>query len=172
MNSSLEAPVAPLKLVQSGWADYAGLASRWALGLLFVYLGCAKGMDPGSFLKQLRQYELTSSAYVLNTVAAALPWFEVFCGLLLLLGVAVRSAALLVLGMLIPFTGLVFHRALGVAHAQQIALCAVRFDCGCGTGEVLICRKIVENILLMGMAVLPLAGWGRRWALRFGLFRS
>jgi len=48
------------------------------------------------------------------------PWFEVFCGLLLLTGVAVRGTALTLLLMLVPFTLLVFRRALLLQVAQAI----------------------------------------------------
>ena len=81
-------------------------------------------------------------------IGALLPWFEVCCALLLLTGVAVRGSALLLVLMLIPFTVVVIRRALAIHAAGDIPFCAIKFDCGCGTGEVLICRKIVENALL------------------------
>ena len=51
----------------------------------------------------------------MNSIGAALPWFEVFCGLLLLFGVAVRGAALMLMAMLVPFTLIVLKRALAIA---------------------------------------------------------
>jgi hypothetical protein len=33
--------------------------------------------------------------------------------------------------------------------AGQLPFCAVRFDCGCGAGEVGICSKLLENGLLI-----------------------
>ena len=71
---------------------------------MFLYMGMSKAVDPVNFLKLLRQYDLTQSSLVLNSLASALPWFEVFCGLLLLAGVAVRGTALTLLLMLLPFT--------------------------------------------------------------------
>lgn len=151
------------------WKDYLGVASRWLLAVLFIYMGGTKALDPAAFLKLLRQYDLSTHSLVLNSIAGALPWFEVFCGLLLLAGVAVRGSALLLLCMLVPFTLVVFKRALAISDLQHIAFCAVRFDCGCGAGEVLICHKLVENSLLALLACLPLAGHGRRFAARFSL---
>ncbi len=149
--------------------EYAGLAVRWLLGGLFVYMGLQKALHPELFLKLLRQYDLTDNFLMLNLIAAALPWFEIFCGLILIAGIAVRGTALLILSMLAPFTFVVLKRALAISSIQHIALCAVRFDCGCGGGEVLICRKMVENVLLMLLSGWLLAGFGRRLAARFSL---
>ena len=124
-------------------ADIAALLARWLLGGLFIYMGLTKALHPVEFLKLVRQYNITDQYLLLNLIAAALPWFEVFCGLLLVLGVAVRGAALLLVAMLIPFTVLIFQRALGIQETQRIPFCAIKFDCGCGVGEVLICRKLV-----------------------------
>jgi hypothetical protein len=134
-------------------------------------MGLSKAVHPEEFLKLLRQYDLTSNSLLLNSIAAGLPWFEVFCGLLLLAGVAVRGSALLLILMLVPFSVLVLKRALTVADLQHIALCAVRFDCGCGGGEVLICRKLAENALLVLLSCWLLAGFGRPLAARFSLWR-
>lgn len=153
-----------------GLAEGTALAARWLLGALFIYMGLNKALDPVGFLKLVRQYDLVSSHVWLNTIAAALPWFEIFCGVLLILGIGVRGAALLLLLMLVPFTVVVAHRALGLSHALNIAYCAVKFDCGCGTGEVLICRKIVENIILMLLSAWLVLGRGRWLALRYALF--
>ena len=65
----------------------------------------------------VRQYDLVQSSLLLNSIAAALPWFEIFCGLLLLAGVAVRGTAVMLIVMLVPFTVLVFRRALVLQSA-------------------------------------------------------
>jgi hypothetical protein len=88
---------------------------------------------------------------------------------LLLTGVAVRGSALVLLGMLIPFTFIVLKRALEIASAEGILFCAVKFNCGCGGGDVYICQKLIENTGLMLLTLLPLAGLGKKWALRFSL---
>ncbi len=112
---------------------------------------------------------LVDGHLLLNSIAALLPWFEVFCGILLVGGIAVRGSALLLLGMLVPFTWVVIHRAWELHLLQAIPFCAVKFDCGCGTGEVFICRKIAENSLLMLLATwLSLKSSGRLCA-RFNL---
>jgi uncharacterized membrane protein YphA (DoxX/SURF4 family) len=92
-------------------SDVFPAAGRWLLGGLLLYMGLNKALHPVDFLKILRQYELTDTALVLNLIAATLPWFEIFCGLLLVGGVAVRGTAAVSLAMLIPFTVVVFLRA-------------------------------------------------------------
>ena len=133
-------------------ANVAALVARWVLGGLFIYMGLNKALHPVEFLKLVRQYNVTDQHLLLNLIASALPWFEVFCGLLLVLGVAVRGTALLLVAMLIPFTLLILRRALAIQAAQHLAFCAIKFDCGCGAGEVLICRKLLENTLLTASA--------------------
>ena len=145
------------------------MLARWLVGAAFVYLGLHKALHPVEFLKLVRQYELVRRSPALNSIAILLPWFEMFCGMLLLAGVAVRGTALLLILMLVPFTAVVIRRALAIQSAQHIPLCAVKFDCGCGTGEVFICRKVMENLVFLGLAVWLLAGHGRKWCLRYAL---
>jgi uncharacterized membrane protein YphA (DoxX/SURF4 family) len=80
-------------------------------------MGLSKALHPDLFLKLVRQYEVTSNPYLLNAIASGLPWFEVFCGVLLVAGVAVRGAALVLLVLLAGFTPLILRRALGLAAA-------------------------------------------------------
>jgi uncharacterized membrane protein YphA (DoxX/SURF4 family) len=129
------------------------LAGRWALGGLFIYMGLSKALDPVSFLKLLRQYNMFDSSLALNAIALGLPWFEVFCGVLLLAGIAARGTALLLTLMLAAFTVVIVRRAMGIHDLQHIAFCAIKFDCGCGGGEVYMCRKIPENIGLILLSV-------------------
>lgn len=131
----------------------AGFAARWIVGGLYVWMGLQKAVDPVGFLKLVHQYELVQSPLLLNLIAATLPWFEVMCGLLLVLGVAVRGTALLSVAMLVPFTWLVLHRALALHAGSDLPFCAIKFDCGCGAGEVFICRKLAENALLVFLSL-------------------
>ena len=143
-------------------APTAALAARWLLGAAYVYMGSAKARHPVDFLKLVRQYDLFHHAVMLNALAAWLPWFEIACGIFLLTGFAVRGSALVSLALLIPFTGAVLHRALALKTALSIPFCMVKFDCGCGTGEEFICRKLMENAVLIALSVWLLARDGRR----------
>jgi uncharacterized membrane protein YphA (DoxX/SURF4 family) len=146
------------------------LIARCVLGGVFIYMGLHKALHPVEFLKLVRQYEVLHSPVLLNMVASTLPWFEIFCGLLLVLGVGVRGAAVMLVAMLIPFTIIVFLRALAMREAGGLPFCAIKFDCGCGAGEVLICRKLAENTLLTLISI-GLIFWRKdRLCLRHSLF--
>ena len=157
----------------SSWSRTAAntfaVLARWLLGAVFLYMGLNKALHPVEFLKMVRQYDIVQSSLLLNSIAGALPWFEIFCGLLLLAGVAVRGTAVMLIVMLVPFTVLVFRRALAIQSAQHIPFCAIKFDCGCGTGEVFIYRKLVENFLLIVFSIWLLAGYGRKLCIRHSL---
>ena len=153
-------------------AEIAATAARLLVGGLFIYMGLNKALHPVDFLKLTRDYDLVANHLLLNSIAAALPWFEIFCGLLLVAGVAVRGTAVLLVMMLIPFTLMVLKRALQISEIEQIAFCAVKFDCGCGTGEVYICRKLLENSLLILLSLWLATGVGQRLTLWFSLVGS
>lgn len=152
--------------------EAGGVIARLVVGGMFIYAGLNKALDPVAFLKLLRQYELVHTPFVLNSIAAVLPWFEILCGLLLVFGIGVRGTAVLLVTMLVPFTVIVLRRALEIHASAGIPFCAVKFDCGCGTGEVYICSKLVENSLMTLLAVWLASGYGRRLALRYDLFGS
>src|SRR5438067_206702 len=126
--------------------DILSLLARCLLAALFLYMGLSKALHPVEFLKLLRQYDILHQYLWLNVVASTLPWFEVFCGLCLLSGIAVRGTSLVLLAMLMFFSALVFLRALAVHNLDGLPLCTITFDCGCGAGKVLICRKLLENL--------------------------
>src|SRR5436190_24048938 len=83
--------------VKSSRVDGVAVLARWFLGGLFIYMGVVKALNPAEFLTLVRQYNMVSVPFLLNSIAAALPWFEVFCGALMLTGVAVRGTALMLL---------------------------------------------------------------------------
>lgn len=156
----------------SGWRALAPVAVRLLLGGLFIYMGMNKCLHPVDFLKLVRQYDLVHAPLALNLVAALLPWFEVFCGALLVGGVAVRGSALMLVVMLVPFTLIVIRRALAIHELSGLPFCAIKFDCGCGTGEILICRKIVENSLMVLFSCGLLFCRTGRFSLRYSLRRE
>jgi len=62
-------------------------------------------------------------------------------------------------------------QSLDIHAAKPIAYCDVRFDCGCGTGEVYICRKLAENAALTLLALLASLSRSRRFCLSAWLSR-
>jgi uncharacterized membrane protein YphA (DoxX/SURF4 family) len=153
--------------------DAAAVLARWWLGCVFIYMGLHKALPhPEFFLKLVRQYDMVTDPLFLNSIGAALPWFEVYCGLLLVCGIAIRGSALMLAAMLVPFSLVALNRALTIAAVSGKAFCAVKFDCGCGAGEVFICHKLVENTVLLLLTSWLLSGRGRQLCLRYDLFRE
>ena len=136
---------------------------------MFIYMGVGKASDPVGFLKLVRQYDVLHHHFALNFVASTLPWFEIFCGMLLVFGIAVRGTAVMLVLMLVSFTALIFFRAWAMRETSGLAFCAIKFDCGCGGGEVLICRKLVGNILLTGLSLFLILSRKARLCLRHRL---
>src|SRR5438270_9477197 len=116
---------APLQTKLSA-ASIAVLLGRLILGGVFIYMGLNKVLHPVEFLKLIKQYEIVSGPPWLNLIAAMLPWFEIFCGLLLVLGIAVRGASLNLLLMLIPFTIMIALRALEISKTGGTAFTNIK----------------------------------------------
>ena len=94
---------------------------RFALGFVFLYASVGKILDPKAFAENLIAYRIFSSAQFLKYVAVTLPWIEWFCGILLVLGVFVRSVSALT-------TVLLFVFLTGMSSALWRGL---EIHCGC-----------------------------------------
>ncbi len=153
-----------------GQVDRTGiplLIARLLVGGWFIYLAINKLLDPIEFLKQVHEYGLVpdSMPIALNTIAIVLPFLEIACGLALITGSAVRGSAATIALMLVAFYPPLIVRALSIYHETGVAFCDVRFDCGCGTGEVFICSKLAENTVLLALSMLALLSRSRRFCL-------
>ncbi len=126
-----------------------------ALGLVMVAFGWLKIGDPVSFLKAIHEYDFlpTQPPLLLNLLAIWIPVLEILGGLGLILGKGRKGAALILGIFLFAFTIGVAIRGHGLATEQGIGWCAVAFDCGCGSGIVNLCSKLLENgLLILGCA--------------------
>jgi uncharacterized membrane protein YphA (DoxX/SURF4 family) len=148
------------------------LLARLAVGGIYVLYGIDKVRAPAAFLKAVHGYDMlpVSPPHLLNLTAIILPWFEILCGTLLLLGAFRRTAATLLCGLTAFFTVVVAVRASALATAGGLPLCGVKFDCGCGGGEVWFCTKLAENCGLVLLAALAALSRNDRWS--FGPARS
>jgi uncharacterized membrane protein YphA (DoxX/SURF4 family) len=91
-----------------------------ALGAVFVAAALPKIADPPAFAHMIYNYRLMPGALV-NGLALVMPWIELVAGLLLILGVWRREAALVAALLLVVFLG-----AIGWNLARGHAV-----DCGC-----------------------------------------
>lgn len=151
-------------------ADATGVPlaiARLAIGCYFIYTGIIKLEDPVLFLKQIKQYEMLplDPAYFLNGTAVILPWLELICGAALVLGVFVRGAGAMIAVMLAVFTPAIFLRAWAIHKTEGTDFMKIAFDCGCGTGEIIIWKKLILNSLTFLVTLIPVFSNSRRWCL-------
>jgi uncharacterized membrane protein YphA (DoxX/SURF4 family) len=139
------------------WRDPLGLAARLAAGGIWLAAGIAKALDFDAFRVQLEGYDVLPHATV-SWVAYGLPLLEIVLGGYLIVGLLVRPAAWLSLGLLV-----VFIAAQAQAWARGLAI-----DCGCfGTVDVqrVGAGTILRDLLLSIPTVVVLALGGGRYAL-------
>jgi putative oxidoreductase len=129
-----------------GMDKYFYIVVRIVLGLVFVYAGVLKILDPVAFAGSVAAYKILP--YGLNyLVAAVLPWVETICGLLLVAGYRVKAAACIILVMNLVFM---------VALASTI-LRGLDIDCGCfkqGGEKTPAWLAILRDVLFLGAAIL------------------
>ncbi len=141
------------------------LLARLVLGGVFIFLGAKKLGDPVEFLKQIRMFHLLPEEppVFLNSVAIILPWLEIFTGSALILGTRVRAAASLIVLMLAVFTPAILMRALAIRAESGTPFLDIKFDCGCGTGPVIIWKKLLTNAGLFALAIFGVLSRARRF---------
>src|SRR5512141_2897236 len=80
-----------------------GLAVRVYLGGVFIYASMYKINYPAEFAESIAAYQLVPF-WALNPMALLMPWLELIGGVLLVLGVRTRAAAVTIGGMLAVFS--------------------------------------------------------------------
>jgi putative oxidoreductase len=130
------------------------LAARIVVGLVFLLYGLDKITHPDNFARAIANYRLLPEALV-NLVAVTLPWVECVCGLLLLAGQWVRSAALVSAFLLSVFVVAV---SITLARGLDIACGCLDADAGRKVGM----KLLVEDLLLLGAAAVLVLKAGDR----------
>jgi uncharacterized membrane protein YphA (DoxX/SURF4 family) len=103
---------------------WLALAFRLYLGGLFIYASIYKIQYPAEFAESIAAYQLVPH-FLVNPLAAIMPWLELICGALAVIGLRVRAALTLMAGLLALFT---------VSLAWVVAL-DIPIGCGCFTGQ-------------------------------------
>jgi uncharacterized membrane protein YphA (DoxX/SURF4 family) len=111
----------------SALQPWATLAARILLGVVLLLAGYLKAKSPAQAQMAVRAYKLLPIS-IANIFGLSLPWLEIGAGILLIVGIAVRYAALFG-GLLM----LLFVAAISQAWARGLSI-----DCGCfgGGGQV------------------------------------
>ena len=81
---------------------WIALVARLYLGGVFLAACAHKILRPGMFAIDVATYQFLP-LYLVNLFALVLPWVEAFTGVMLILGIRVRAASLLIIGMMISF---------------------------------------------------------------------
>jgi uncharacterized membrane protein YphA (DoxX/SURF4 family) len=103
--------------------EWWGLLARLVIGGVWVVAGAIKLPDPAQSVAAVRAYQLLPSA-VVPTVGQLLPVIEVVVGMLLVLGILTRAAAVA--------SALLF--AAFVAGIASVWARGITIDCGCFGG--------------------------------------
>lgn len=108
------------KFIEWRGHQWIGLVVRLYLGGVFLAACYHKILYPVSFAVDVATYEMLP-LWAINLFALALPWAELAAGMMLVLGLRVRAAALMTTGMMV-----MFMLGLGWALYQGLDM-----SCGC-----------------------------------------
>jgi uncharacterized membrane protein YphA (DoxX/SURF4 family) len=124
---------------------YTALILRVVLGVVFIYASWHKILVPEEFARSIINYRILPGESV-NLLAIVLPWIELVCGLLLVLGLFTGGSVLLVVFMMT-----VFLVAIGSALVRGIDI-----SCGCfasDDGQRLNILFLVRDMALFACAL-------------------
>ncbi len=84
-------------------------ASRWILGIVFIYASYDKILNPAEFASAVYNYHILPD-FLINLTALILPWLELFLGISLISGLFLSGSILICNLLLIMFTAaLIFN---------------------------------------------------------------
>ncbi len=119
------------------------LAARLYLGAVFLLACVHKLAQPETFAVDIATYQFLPLVFI-NAFALVLPMVELVAGLMLVLGLRSRAAALLIVLMMLSFM-------IGLSHALALGL---DMSCGCFASS-----DAAEGHAISGMTLLRDAAW-------------
>ncbi len=144
-------------------AGVIGLVSRVLLGAAFCVAGGIKIWDPQSFAESIKGFKIVPvhASEVVVVSAFVLPWMEIIAGVLLIIGLWARPAALTAAGSLVVFIGAIWS----VLHREMSVKCGCfgKLSPFC-EGDLGMCN-IYQNLVLLGLAAAVLGFGAGFWSL-------
>lgn len=129
------------KLVTS---PYLALIFRVYIGGLFIYAGMFKISYGTEFAETIASYQI-APYWSVNILAITMPWLELVCGIMLIVGLRARSATVIISLMLVFFTMAVFINLLRDSP----------ISCGCFSSDddPISWMTLIRDIIWLGMCV-------------------
>ena len=134
------------------------LPFRLCIGVLFIYASLHKIEAPANFAQTIADFEVLPH-WSINAVAVFLPWIELWAGICLVLGILVRSNALVLALLLTAFS---WATLINVLRGSNI-------DCGCfisDTKRPVTGLTVVRDIIWLAMTATLVALERRMFSLR------
>jgi uncharacterized membrane protein YphA (DoxX/SURF4 family) len=121
-----------------------GLLLRIYIGMIFIAASMYKINYPGEFAETIASYQMVPF-WAVHLMALVMPWTELICGMMLVLGLRTRAAAVLAGSMLV-----VFCVAIVAALVREIPI-----GCGCFTtvDDPLSWKTLLRDIVWLAMTV-------------------
>lgn len=131
---------------------YLLLGLRLVLGGVFIYASVYKVAEPEEFARSIYNYRMLPEETI-NLMAIIMPWLELICGILIIIGAFVRGSAALI-GLML----LVFIIAISSALARGLDISCGCFKVGDG-GRLVGLKTLIEDILMVAaVAVILMFG--------------
>jgi uncharacterized membrane protein YphA (DoxX/SURF4 family) len=119
---------------------------RVGFGLLFIWASWDKILHPAAFAQVIYNYRLLPDVLI-HPAAIILPWMEMGCGILLVVGQMV-GGSLIILDSLL----LIFGAALGLSLFRGLDI-----HCGCfslgSKGERVAWQTLIRDLVLLGLGL-------------------
>jgi hypothetical protein len=119
---------------------------RVLFGLLFIWASWDKILNPGAFAEVLFNYRVLPNLLI-HPAAIILPWLEMGCGILLVVGRMTGGSLIILNGLL-----LIFGAALGLSLYRGLDI-----NCGCfslgAKGERVAWQTLARDFVLLGFGL-------------------
>ena len=137
------------------------LLCRVILGVILVYASIDKIVHPAEFAKAIGNYNVLPFGLE-NLLGIVLPVLELLVGTCLVLGIMLDGSAIITAGMMVVF----------IIALSQALFRGIDINCGCfkvtvenGGGHQVGFRRIIEDFIYLGMALMVLSRGERKWEL-------
>ena len=143
---------------------YVILGLRLVLGFVFIYASIDKIISPEGFAQAIYNYRMLPETTI-NLMAIVMPWLELICGVLIIVGLLLRGSAAIIGLMLLIF----------IVALSSALLRGLDISCGCfsvSDGHGVAVDLLVRDIFLLVAAAIVLVFGKSAFLLGFGKRRE